>query len=183
MNTSRLTCADVDVMLADYVDQTLLDRDVADLKAHLAICPACRELAADAASAVAFMDRSAVVDAPPALINRILFEIGNGPNHTMVKPALWQRLFGKGLQPILQPRFAMGMAMTMLSFGMYVRTDSVHTWASLNPANVYASAEDHAARLWDRGVKQYQSSKLVFEIQSRYQEWAVEEKQQPGEQK
>ena len=79
-------------------------------------------------------------------------------------------------------RVTMGMAMTMLSFGMFVRTDSAHTWASLNPANVYASAEDHAARLWDRGVKQYQSSKLVFEIQSRYEEWAAEEKQ-TGEQK
>lgn len=182
MNTPRLSCADVDVMLADYVDQTLLDRDVAELKAHLAACPACRELAADAAAGVAFMDRSAVVDAPPALINRILFEIGNGPNHTMVKPPMWQRLFGSGLRPILQPRFAMSMAMTMLSFGMLVRTDGVHGWASLNPANVYASAEDRATRLWDRGVKQYQSSKLVFEIQSRYQQWTAEQ-DQPGEQK
>ncbi len=41
----RLSCADVEVMLADYIDQTLLDRDVADLKAHFATCESCRELA------------------------------------------------------------------------------------------------------------------------------------------
>ena len=39
MNT-RLTCADVEVLLADYVDQTLLDRDVADLKPTSPLAPA-----------------------------------------------------------------------------------------------------------------------------------------------
>ena len=41
-----------DILLADYIDQTLLDRDVAEVKAHLVICPACAELATDAAAAV-----------------------------------------------------------------------------------------------------------------------------------
>jgi hypothetical protein len=169
--SSRLSCADVEVMLADYVDQTLLDRDVSDLKAHFAICPACQELAADAAAAVAFMDSAQAVEAPPELVNRILFEIGNNTGHSIVKPPRWQRLFGKGLQPILQPRFAMGMAMTMLSFGMLLRMEGVRQWTDLSPANLYATAEDKATRLWDRGVKHYQSFKLVWEIQTRYQEW------------
>jgi hypothetical protein len=173
--STRLSCADVEVMLADYVDQTLLDRDVSDLKAHFAICPACQELAADAAAAVAFMDRAEVVEAPPELVNRILFEIGNKTGHQMVKPPLWQRLFGKGLQPFLQPRFAMGMAMTMLSFGMLLRMEGVREWTDLNPVNLYAAAEDKATRIWDRGVKHYQSLKLVWEIQTRYQEWLADQ--------
>jgi anti-sigma factor RsiW len=183
----RLSCADVEVMLADYVDQTLLDRDVSELKAHFAICPACQELAADAAAAVAFMDRAEVVEAPPALVNRILFEIGNKANAEIVKPPLWQRLtgkvFGKVLRPILQPRFAMGMAMTMLSFGMLLRMEGVREWTDLSPMNLYAAAEDRAVRMWDRGVKQYQSLKLVYEIESRYQEWAAEQDRAAGQQK
>jgi hypothetical protein len=174
MNGTRFSCADVEVLLADYVDQTLLDRDVADLKAHFAVCPGCTQMAADAAAAVAFMERAAVPEPPPELVNRILFEIGN-TNHGIVKPPLWQRLFGKTLQPVLQPRFAMGMAMTMLSFGMFLRMEGVRELADLSPANVYAAAEDRVTRLWDRGVKHYQSLKFVYEIQTRYQEWLAEQ--------
>lgn len=177
-----MNCSDAEALLADYVDQTLLDRDVAELKAHFSICPACRELAADATAAVEFMDRASIVEAPPELVNRILFEIGNNTNHQMVKPRLWQRMFGRGLQPILQPRFAMGMAMTMLSFGMLLRTEGVRQWTDLSPSNLYAAAEDRTARVWDRGVKHYQSFKLVYEIQTRYQAWLAEQ-EQPGEQK
>src|SRR5690606_27031136 len=86
-----------------------------------------------------------------------------------------QRLFGKWLQPILQPKFAMGMAMTMLSFGMFLRMEGVREWADLHPANVYAAAEDRVTRLWDRAVRHYQSLKLVYEIQTSYQEWVAEQ--------
>lgn len=171
----RLTCADVEILLADYVDQTLLDRDVADLKAHFAGCPACSQMAADASAAVSFMERAEIPQPPPELVNRILFEIGNNHSHEIVKVPFLQRLFGKTLQPVLQPRFAMGMAMTMLSFGMLLRMEGVRQWADLSPANIYAATEDRAVRLWDRGVKHYESLKLVYEIQTRYQEWAAEQ--------
>lgn len=172
---ARLTCADVEVLLADYVDQTLLDRDVADLKAHFTICPGCQQMAADATAAVAFMDRAQIPEPPPELVNRILFEIGNNTGHDIVKPPFWQRLFGKSLQPVLQPRFAMGMAMTMLSFGMLLRMEGVRELADLSPTNLYAAAEDRVTRIWDRGVKHYQSLKFVYEIQTRYHEWLAEQ--------
>lgn len=179
----RYTCSDVEVLLADYVDQTLLDRDVADLKAHFAVCPACTQMAADASAAVAFMDRAQIPEPPPELVNRILFEIGNNTGHEIVKPPFWQRVFfgkslGKTLQPVLQPRFAMGMAMTMLSFGMLLRMEGVREWADLTPANLYATAEDRVIRIWDRGVKNYQSLKFVYEIQTRYQEWLAEQEKE-----
>ena len=120
-------------------------------------------------------DRAAIVEPPPELINKILFEVTSGPSRVVVKAPLSQRLFGKWLQPVLQPRFAMGMAMTMLSLGMLLRMSGVRQWTDLNPVNVYAAAEDHVTRLWDRGVKNYQSLKLVYEIQTRYQEWAAEQ--------
>jgi hypothetical protein len=177
----KLTCADVEILLADYVDQNLLDREVADLKAHFATCPECAALAADAAAGVAFMERAAAVEPPPELINKILFEVTSGPSRTVVKPALSRRVFGsvfgKWLEPILQPRFAMGMAMTMLSFGMLLRFTGVReiSAADLSPVNVVANVEDKVTRLWDRGVKHYQSLKVVFEIQTRYQEWTAEQ--------
>jgi hypothetical protein len=179
---SRLNCADVEELLADYVDQTLLDRDVSELKAHFSTCPACTAMAADAMAAVAFMERAAVVEAPPELVNKILFEIGNNTKHEIVKPPFWQRFLGRGMRSILQPRFAMGMAMTMLSFGMLLRMEGIRQWTDLSPANLVAVAEDRVVRLWDRGMKHYQSLKLVYEIQSRYQEWSAQQEKEKAEQ-
>ena len=177
--STNLRCADVEILLADYLDQLLLDAEAGEVKAHLGTCAACAELAADAAAAMALMDRAAIVEPPPELINKILFEVTSGPSsRVVVKAPLSQRLFGKWLQPVLQPRFAMGMAMTMLSLGMLLRMSGVRQWTDLNPLNLYAAAEDHATRLWDRGVKNYQSLKLVYEIQARYQEWAAEQDRQ-----
>lgn len=173
MSTPHFSCADVEVLLADYIDQTLLDRDMADFKAHLATCEGCRELAADAASAVSLIERAAVVEAPPELVNRILFDATNGAG----RQAARQRAKGLTgwLQPLFQPRFAMGMAMTLLSLAMLLRIAGVRELSDLNPVNVYAAVEERVTRWVDRGVKNYQSLKLVYEIQSRYQEWAAEQ--------
>jgi anti-sigma factor RsiW len=180
-----VNCADVEILLADYVDGTLDVSHKAEeksaLEAHLAGCAACSELARDSAGAVAFMERSAAVDAPPELVTRILFEITAGPSRAIIKPSLARRLFGRlfggVLEPVLQPRFAMGMAMTVLSFAMIGRFTHVRqlTPADLDPVKVWTAAEDRVVRWYNRGVKYYDSLKVVYEIQTRLKEWADEQ--------
>jgi len=174
-----VNCADVEILLADYVDGALRSEEKFALEAHLAGCAACAELARDSAGAVAFMERAAEVDAPPELITRILFEITAGPSHAVIKPSLGRRLLGRWLEPVLQPRFAMGMAMTVLSFAMIGRFTHVRqlTPADLDPVKVWTAAEDRVVRWYNRGVKYYDSLKVVYEIQTRLKEWADE---QPG---
>jgi anti-sigma factor RsiW len=178
-----VNCADVEILLADYVDGTLRGDAASALEAHLAGCAACAELARDSAGAVAFMERAAAVDAPPELVTRILFELTAGPSHAVVKPSLVRRLFGRFFggvfESILQPRFAMGMAMTVLSFAMIGRFTHVRqlTPADLDPVKVWTAAEDRVVRWYNRGVKYYDSLKVVYEIQTRLKEWADE---QPG---
>jgi hypothetical protein len=178
-----VNCADVEILLADYVDGTLDVSHRAEekfaLEAHLAGCAGCAELARDSAGAVEFMERAAVVDAPPELVTRILFEVTAGPSHAIIKPSLGRRLFGRWLEPVLQPRFAMGMAMTVLSFAMIGRFTHVRqlTPADLDPVKVWTAAEDRVVRWYSRGVKYYDSLKVVYEIQTRLKEWAEE---QPG---
>ena len=57
-----MNCADVEILLADYVDGTLdvshKSEEKSALEAHLAGCAACAELARDSAGAVAFMERA-----------------------------------------------------------------------------------------------------------------------------
>ena len=57
-----MTCADIEILLADYVDGTLHGEQKFAVETHLAGCEGCAELARDAAGAVAFMDRAAEVD-------------------------------------------------------------------------------------------------------------------------
>src|SRR5262249_35411341 len=110
-----MNCAEIEILLADYVDGTLRGEQKSALEQHLAECAECAELARDAAGAVAFMERAAVIEAPPELVTRILFEITDGPSRAQVKPSWIRRMFGKRFQPLLQPRFTMGLAMTILS--------------------------------------------------------------------
>lgn len=180
-----MTCAETEILLAEYVDGTLPGGDKAAVEEHLASCQTCAELAHDAAGAVAFLERAADVEPPAELVTRILFEVSHGPSRAVVKPPLARRLFGRvfgdWLSPVLQPRFAMGMAMTVLSFAMLGRVSGVHMRqlkpADLDPVKVWTSAEDRVARSWERGMKYYDSLRLVFEIQTRLKEWSDE---QPG---
>lgn len=174
-----MTCADLDILLAEYVDGALRGEQKAAVESHLALCQGCAELARDAAGAVAFMERSSGVEAPPELVTRILFEITSGPSRAAVKPSWVRRVFGKWLEPVLQPRFAMGMAMTVLSFAMLGRFSGIQvrqlTPSDLDPVKILMAAEDRAHRAWERTVKYYESLRLVFEIQTRLKEWTDEQ--------
>jgi anti-sigma factor RsiW len=170
-----MTCSDIEILLAEYIDGTLAPDVRSTLENHLASCADCRELARDASGAVAFLERTAAVDAPPELVTRILFEISNGPSHSAVRPSLPRRLFGRlfggWLEPVLQPRLMMGMAMTVLFiFGMLGRARQL-TPSDLDPVKVWTAAENRISRTWERGVKYYENMRLVFEIQSRLKEW------------
>ena len=170
-----MNCGEIEILLADYVDGILRGEQKSAVEAHLAECAGCAELARDSAAAVGFMERAAVVEAPPELVTRLLFEVTAGPSRAVVKPSWTRWLFGKWLEPILEPRYAMSMAMTVLSFAMLFKVAGISprqlTAADLDPVKVWTMAEDRATRVWERGMKYYESLRVVFEIQSRLKEW------------
>jgi hypothetical protein len=87
------------------------------------------------------------------------------------RQGLLSRLASKWLQPILQPRLVMGMAMTVLSFAMLERCTGVKVQniqaADLSPVRVWGGVEDRAVRLKDRMVKSYENLRVVYEIETR----------------
>lgn len=78
------------------------------------------------------------------------------------------------VSPVLQPRFAMGMAMTILSFAMLERCTGVPVQhiqaADLSPVRVWNGVEDRAIRIKDRVTKYYENMRLVYEIEGRIKE-------------
>jgi anti-sigma factor RsiW len=174
-----MNCAQIEILICDYADGTLSDADKAAVERHLAACDACAELARDSASAVAFMGRASEVEPPPELITRILFDAPWSKGKSRSKPREWAMAL---LSPILQPKFAMGMAMTILSISMlarFVMPVRQLRPADLRPAEVWAGIEDRAVRTWARTVKFYENLKFVYQIQTTLKEW----QQQSDEQK
>ena len=140
-----MNCADVEILICEYVDGTLAPAARADVEHHLAGCPTCAELARDSAEAVRFIERAADVEPPQELISRILFD----PPWHRQRSSPYSRRF----HALLQPRYAMGMALTVLSLAMIMPKMRNFQPSDLSPAAVWTGIEDRADRLWARTQK------------------------------
>jgi Putative zinc-finger len=173
-----MNCADVEILICDYVDGTLAPERKAELERHLAECPACAELAADSAAGAAFLERAPEVQPPPELITRILFQAPWRKRQSRFRA--WLDTL---LSPILQPRYAMSMAMTIVSFAMLARfVVPMHSIRAedLKPAAVWAGLEDRAYRAWGRALQFYDNLKVVYQIQATLKEWQQRTEDQPA---
>jgi len=165
-----MNCADAEILICDYA--TLSSADRFELERHLADCAACAELAQDSAAAIAFMERAEEIEPPPALVNRILFD-QKWKQHVSRSAGL-RAWVGKLLQPVLQPKFAMSMAITILSLAWlakYVAPARPLTTADFNPVRVWQTLDDRVYRGWQRSVKFYESIRFVYQVRARLQEW------------
>jgi anti-sigma factor RsiW len=174
-----MNCADFEILLCDYMDGTLESSRKQEFEEHLRECATCAEMARDVQGAVAFIERAEEVQMPPELLTRITFAIPASK-----APKGFRSWFAGPLQTIFQPRFAMGMAMTILSFSMLGRFAGIEVRqlkpSDLTPTKIWAAADDKVHRTWQRAVKYYDNLKLVYEVQTRLSEWTDREEQQPA---
>jgi len=154
-----MRCAELEILLADYLDGAASGAEKSVVEEHLAGCAACAELARDAAGAVAFMDRAAAIEPPPGMVARILAD-----DRVRLRRSWPERLLGfvsefwqVVSELVWQPRLAMGVAMVVLSVAMLGR--------------MWGPAENQVHRAWDRTVKQYENLPLVSAIQSQLEDW------------
>jgi len=183
-----MTCAELEILLADYVDGTLRGGERAALESHLSGCPACTQLAADIQSVTAFIERVPEVQPPAELMTRILHYAPSrraaAEERSSASLSWIKRLFGGFRQTVLQPRYVMGMAMTILSFSMLARFAHIEPRqlrpSDLDPVKVWQGIDDRSHRIYDRTMKYYDNLKLVIEIQSRLKDWSEQDPGTPG---
>jgi hypothetical protein len=185
-----MTCAEFEILLCDYVDGTLHAAGRTTLESHLSECAACKQLAADVTGVTAFFERVPQAEPPAELLTRIMHHAPLGreavrdrqPSER--KPSWAKRLFGGLFQAWLQPRYVMGMAMTILSFSMLARFAHIEPRqlraSDLDPVKVWQGIDDHSHRIYDRAMKYYDNLRLVIEIQSRLREWNDQDPSQSG---
>jgi len=177
-----MTCAELEILLCDYVDGTLRAEERTALENHLPGCPACRQLAEDVAGVTAFFERVPQAAPPAELLTRIMHHapVGSQAQRDQApvdaRPSWIRRLSGRFFQGWLQPRYVMGMAMTILSFSMLARFAHIEPRqlrpSDLDPVKVWQGIDDHSHRVYDRAMKYYDNLRLVIEIQSRLREWS-----------
>lgn len=166
-----MNCSELELHLCDYLDGTLDAARHAAIDRHLQTCAACTELVHDCSSVIAFTRGLPEVEPPAAMVTRILQQIP-ASQPAVERPKGWMAsLLGRWLEPVLQPRLVMGMAMTILSFAMLGRFAGIEARqlrpADISPVRVYEAAEDRLHRTWLQAVKYYESLRFVYEIQSR----------------
>lgn len=170
-----MTCTEFEVLLVDYVDGAVTVEERRAVEAHTDVCPSCREMLRDVFHAVSFLETAKPVMPPPELITRIAAQAPRGRvTDEFHRKGLLSRAFSKWLQPVLQPRFAMSMAMTILSLAMVERCTGIRTQQikpeDLNPAVLWNGLEEKAYRTWDRTVKYYENLRLVYEVETALRE-------------
>jgi hypothetical protein len=174
-----MNCTELDALLCDFLDGTLSAEQKAEVERHLAECEACAQLAADSAAVMGLAERAAELEPPPALVTRVLFDLANEREKAFEKRRRPLGVFGALLGPVLQPRFAMGMAMTILSLAMLARTARIDvrqlSLNDLDPVRIWRSVDDRAHRGWTRTVKFYESLRFVYEIRSRLADLRAQE--------
>src|ERR1700759_1105122 len=167
-----MDCTELESLGADYIDDTLAPEIRAAVEAHAAGCDRCREFLDDLSLAVNFLERAEEIEPPAELITRIAFLAPLGRTREPFEtPGFLSRMATKWLQPVLQPRLVMGMAMTILSFAMLERCTGVRVQhiqaADLNPVRILGGVEDKVIRVKDRAVKYYENLRWVYEIETQ----------------
>jgi anti-sigma factor RsiW len=170
-----MTCAEFEILLSDYVDGHVTVEQRRQVETHADHCAACRELLRDVFQAVSFLENAAEIVPPPELITRIVYQAPQGKiRGASDQPGFWSKFFSRWLQPVLQPRMAMGMAMTILSFAMLGRCTGLQMQqiraSDLSPGALWNNLEDKLYRSWDRTVKYYENLRLVYEVETRLKE-------------
>ncbi|HCC57412.1 MAG TPA: hypothetical protein DEQ47_09130 [Solibacterales bacterium] len=168
-------CSAVDALLAEYVEGTLEAASRALVDAHLAACPACAALAADAAEGLRLLAEAREPEVPAFLVNRILHQAPTRWTEKLSRRDGLRGWINRRLEPVLQPRFVMGAMMTVLSLAMMTRCAGAPgralTTSDLDPVKVWASFDDRLHRTWERTVMTYESMRVVYEVQTRLREW------------
>lgn len=174
MKSLGLKCREFEAQVCDYLDDALAYEARSEMDAHRVDCPACAEALEEADFARIALSRAPVPEAPPELIADIIHDtIGVGTGLAL-EPAggpaegLWGWL-RPVFQPVLQPRFVMGMAMTALSastISFYGR-QALERWqdSGTTPAAAVESVEQGVDGAWERAAEILESAKELYRLQ------------------
>jgi len=176
-----MTHLEIENLASDYLEGLLEPSLRAAVEAHLDGCTACHELMGDVRHALELCRAAEDAEPKPWLVSKILLAtIGER------KPTLRERI-AAFLHPVLQPRVAYPVAMTVFTFSIIVNAAGLNLrglrFEDLNPRTWVDRANRQGHLLAARAEKFYYDLRVVYEIESRFRQLSgqpqVQEEQTP----
>ena len=175
-----MTHLELENLASDYLEGLLEAPQKTAVETHLAGCTACRELLQDLSHVMELCRAAEDLEPKPWLISKIIqATVGER------KPTWGQRL-AEFFRPVLQPRVAYPIAMTVFTFSILVNAAGVNLrsleWQDLNPRTWVSRVTRQGHLMEARAEKFYFDLRVVYEIESRFRQFSgqqVEEKETP----
>jgi len=172
-----INCAEFEVLLADSMDGALAapgrETERHAFAQHLETCENCAAMAKDVQSALSFMELAAEPEFPQPLVGKILHATNSGWELKLRSKGI-RGWINRALAPVLRPRFVMGALLTVMSLTMLTRCagpKGTLTAADLDPTRLWSQLDSRGHRVWERGVKGYESMRVVYEIRNQISDW------------
>jgi hypothetical protein len=163
-----MTHLEIENLASDYLEGLLEPSQRAAVEAHLAECVACREMLEDVRHVLQMCRAAEDVEPKPWLVSKIMLAtIGER------KPS-WRERITAYLRPVLQPRVAYPIAMTVFTFSIIVNAAGLNLrslrFEDLNPRTWVGRANRQGHLMAARAEKFYYDLRVVYEIESRFRQ-------------
>jgi hypothetical protein len=167
-----MTHLEIENLASDYLEGLLEPSHRAAVEAHLTECAGCRELLGDVRHVLELCRAAEDAEPKPWLISKIMLAtVGER------KPT-WRERIAAYLRPVLQPRVAYPIAMTVFTFSIIVQAAGLNLrslrYEDLNPRTWVGRANRQGHLLAARAEKFYYDLRVVYEIESRFRQLGVQ---------
>jgi hypothetical protein len=174
-----MTHLEIENLASDYLEGLLDPSLRVAVEAHLSECAACHELMGDVRHALELCRAAEDVEPKPWLVSKIMLAtIGER------KPT-WLEQIAAFFRPVLQPRVAYPIAMTVFTFSIIVNAAGLNLrslrFEDLNPRTWVGRANRQGHLMYARAEKFYYDLRVVYEIESRFRQLRGQPQVQEGE--
>ena len=167
-----MRCREFELRLCDYLDEQVDPESRRRMDAHRIDCRSCAEALADAEFGLSLLRQATPVEPPAELIGEIIHStvgVGSGrlaPAGGGESLPGWLQPF---VQPFLQPRFVMGMAMTAMSFSLLTfygeRAVQLYQGDGGEGVTAIRALAGPATEFWDQSVAVYDAAVDFYQLQ------------------
>jgi hypothetical protein len=163
-----MTHLEVENLASDYLEGLLESNTRSAVENHLADCPACRELLGDVRRVLEYCQVAEDREPAPWLVSKIVAATTGERRPSLIDQlAAW-------LRPVLQPRVAYSIAMTVFAFSVIINAAGLSLRdlraGDFNPRTWYYRANRSGHLVYARAEKFYYDLRVVYEIESRFRE-------------
>ena len=163
-----MTHLEFENVASDFLEGLLEPSQHTEVEAHLTECAACREMLADVSDVLEMCRVAEDVEPKPWLFSKIMLAtIGER------KPT-WRERIAAFFRPVLHPRVAYPIAMTVFTFSIIVNAAGLNLrslqFEDLNPRTWVGRANRQGHLMAARAEKFYYDLRVVYEIESRFRQ-------------